>query len=247
MEKPKALPAATKPLVGITKPQVVKPIVKPEMKSTLPSSVKPSCALSGVNYTYHEMNLGEEFGKVNSDANIMIWGAPGSGKTYKLLKMAKDRADKGEKVLYIANEEYGKSTLDKKLIELGIHNGYKNITIVKHLPSDISMYNVIFFDSVNTLKLTPEMIADIDEKNPNKVFILIVQTNKDGSFRGGRDWEHLVDVAGDVVNRKLVLHKQRYDPDKVKHEAVEPKSKKAAALKPAAQKYEPESIIMKVA
>lgn len=240
-----------KPQAVSHKPQAIqKPVaLKPTAHSPQPVAKAVSTgSLSGVNYTYYELALGEfqkEFGKVNSDANMMLWGTPGSGKTYKLLKLAKHFADKGVPVLYVANEEYGKSTLDKKLKELNIHDGYKNLTITKILPADLSPYAVIYFDSVNTMKLTPEMVKALDDKYPNKFFILIVQTNKDGSFRGGRDWEHLVDVAGEVVNRKLILHKNRFDSDSVKKEEVEPLKKQVQKI--SAPKYEPETIIMKVA
>lgn len=247
LQKPKQLAASTKPLAGVSKPvlESVKKVVA--IKPVAPSTG----SLSGVNYKYFEVDMGDfqkDFGKANSDANVMLWGAPGSGKTYLLLKLAKHFADKGIKVLYVANEEYGKSTLDKKLKELNIYDGYPNLTIVRNLPADLSPWGVVYYDSVNTMKLTPEMVKALDDKYPNKLFILIVQTNKDGSFRGGRDWEHLVDVAGEVSNRRLILHKNRFDPDKVKHDDGIPSSKKQTpSVKTTAPKYEAESIIMKVA
>lgn len=199
------------------------PVTTPTVTPT--ADPMPPKSLSGVDYQYYEHDLGEfqpEFHRLNSDANAMFHGQPGHGKTYKFLKLAKHFADQGKKTLYIAKEEFGRSTLKEKLNELGIDDTkpYPNLTIQGgFVESDIEKSDVVFFDSVQALKLTPEKVDALDKKYPNRTFILIVQTTKDGDYKGGKEWEHLVDVAGEVVNRKLILFKNRFDKDNAAKEA----------------------------
>ena len=208
----KAVPENKSPL------KVAKPIHPEEGKaeSTNQQISKSSGAvdaskLAGVKF--RSLALGpfaKDFHKLNSDSNVMIWGLPGSGKTVMLLKLAQHFAESGEKVLYIAEEEFGKSTLAEKITTFKIGN--KNLKFAPEL-INLSPFDVIFFDSINSLQLAPKDVKSLDKKYPNKLFILIVQTTKAGDFRGGQDWEHLVDIAGEVKNRKLILRKNRLDPN----------------------------------
>ena len=171
--------------------------------------------LAGISYSTFDLapEWKKEFHKINSDSVLMIWGKPGSGKTVKLLKLAQHLSmDLKKKVLYIAEEEYGRSTLADKLTEHKIGNG--NLSFAPDMDEKIlSHFDAIFLDSVNSMHLTPADIKDLIRKYPGKLWVLIVQTTKEGDFRGGRDWEHLVDIAGEVVNRKMILRKNRLDPN----------------------------------
>ena len=148
---------------------------------------------------------------MNSDSVMMIWGKPGSGKTVKLLKFAKYLADQDRSVLYVAEEEFGRSTMAEKLKQFAIGD---KIDFAPHLDESIlNDYQVVFFDSVNSMNLTAKDMKQLISRYPGKLWILIVQVTKDGDFRGGQDWEHLVDIAGEVVNRKIILRKNRMDPN----------------------------------
>lgn len=172
--------------------------------------------LSGVQYNYREIDLGDfkkDFHKMFSDTIVQIHGLPGHGKTVYVLKIAQDRASRtGDHVLYVAHEEFGRSTLDLKLKEQNI--GHKNLRIRGSLTdADAAWATVIILDSVNSLDLTSKGVKQLTEKFPNKNWILILQSTKDGKFRGDQTWEHLVDIAGEVRDRKLILSKNRLDPD----------------------------------
>lgn len=182
------------------------------------SGVSSASQLCGVKFYEHDLGpFKSDFHRMNSDTNVMIWGLPGGGKTVMLLKLAQHFAQSGKKVLYIAEEEFGKSTLAEKIQEFKI--GHDNLHFVGELnESLLADYDIIFFDSVNSMNLTSHEIKRLDKKFPNKTFILIVQTTKAGDFRGGQDWEHLVDIAGEIRNRKLILRKNRLDPNH-KHKA----------------------------
>lgn len=165
--------------------------------------------------TFKEITLdGEwkaELNRLMSDTQIMIWGVPGSGKTVKLLKFAQYLAEKGLHTLYVANEEFGRSSFTEKIREFRI--GHDKLMFAKHLPEDLSQFQAIFLDSVQSIGMDLEAYKQFREQNSDKLSVAIIQSTKDGDFRGGKDWEHEVDIAGEVVSRKLLMHKNRLDPD----------------------------------
>lgn len=170
--------------------------------------------LAQVDYSVIPLNpkYKEMFERLHSDNNLMISGEPGHGKTVLLLQFAQYLAEIGLNVLYISEEEYGKSTLSDKIREFNI--GHPNLDFAGDLDeSIIQYYNAIFYDSISSMNLSAADIKRLDKKFPNRIFVLIVQTTKDGDFKGGREWEHLVDIYGDVRHRKLILNKNRMDPE----------------------------------
>jgi antirestriction protein ArdC len=159
-----------------------------------------------------------DFLKIYSDTQMMIWGSPGSGKTVYTLKFAQYLAEKKNlKVLYVAHEELGRSTFTEKIIEFNI--GHANLKFVKSLEAlsaanlSLDDFDAIFFDSINSIGWTLEDYRKFSEANPGIVKVLVVQSTKDGDFRGGKDWEHEVDIAGEVKNRNMILRKNRLDQE----------------------------------
>jgi predicted ATP-dependent serine protease len=52
-------------------------------------------------------------------------------------------------------------------------------------------------------------------QNPNTAFIGILQKNKDGSFKGGKEWEHEFEIASELIfnedgKRAIRTYKNRY-------------------------------------
>lgn len=196
----------------------VRRAVKKEAKTYSLNGVVDASQIREMNFSRIELD-GEykgDFLKIYSDTQIMIWGAPGSGKTVYTLKFAQYLADKKNlKVLYIANEELGRSTFAEKINAFNI--GHANLKFVKSpnalQSAGLSMddFDVIFFDSVNSMGWTLDDYRKFCDEHPGKIKVLIVQSTKDGDFRGGKDWEHEVDVAGEVKSRKMILRKNRLD------------------------------------
>lgn len=201
-----------------TPPMELRPVIKKGKKSE---------KLSGVNYQYTTLDLGpfeNDFHRMYSDTVVQIWGMPGHGKTYKLLQLVKHFA-KQNRVLYVAREEHGRSVFAEKLFELDIEdkNGLpidpnsKNMRFRKYLkPEDMEWAQIIFADSATSLELTPASVERLMEKYPNRNWWLILQSIKSGNFAGSQKWEHLVDVAGEVYNREIILRKNRLDKDNAK-------------------------------
>lgn len=172
-----------------------------------------STALTGLKYFTYALNdkYRKDLFKLNSDSVVMVSGEPGSGKTVYLLELAQFlSAQLDKKTLYVSEEEYGRSTFDEKIQKFKIGN--ENLYFDGDLNEDaIENFDIIFLDSVNSLQLKVADIKALIKKYPNKTWFLILQTTKDGDFRGGQDWKHLVDIACEVRNRKLILPKNRLD------------------------------------
>jgi hypothetical protein len=180
-------------------------------------------AIAGLTFT--EIPLDGEwktaFHRLFADTQAMFWGSPGSGKTVKQLQFAQYLASsKDIPTLYVAHEEMGRSTFTEKIREFNI--GHPNLRFAKELPTDLSPYKAIFLDSVQSLGMDLEKYKEWRDQNADKIRVLILQTTKDGDFRGGREWEHEMDIAGEVVNRKIIFSKNRLDPNfKAKADQIE--------------------------
>ncbi len=170
-----------------------------------------------MNQTYKTINLGKYskyFGKVAHNFDLMLHGQPGAGKTYFLLKFANFYAEKFGKVLFVSDEEFGTVTLQNKINETGSTS--KNLYFTKSLENvNLKDYVLVILDSITSTGLTIKRYIQLRLQNNNTAFIGIVQKNKDGSFKGGKEWEHEVEIAGELVfddngKRCIDVYKNRY-------------------------------------
>lgn len=144
-----------------------------------------------------------------SNFDMMVHGQPGHGKTVWLLKFAKYLASKFGKVLFVTKEEHGAMTLTNKVNEFNFKS--PNLFYSSHIDGiDLSQFKFVFLDSINVLKLTLDDYIRLRERYPNTAFISILQTTKDGKFKGGKDWEHEVEIAVEIHQRKPRVYKNRY-------------------------------------
>lgn len=193
------------------------PKVKPrqEAEPTPPPAAEPVADnISGISYQFKPVNLGpyeKDFHRMNSDTIVQIHGMPGHGKTTYLLKHAQYRAEQGEHVLYVPREEFGRSDLEEKLKENNI--GHANLRFRRDLSKkeDLEWANVVFLDSASALKIDHEAMEELVFQYPNRNWFVILQSTKDGDFRGSNEWEHLVTIAGEIRHRKLIINKNRLD------------------------------------
>lgn len=149
-------------------------------------------------------------GKPAKNFTIMFHGEPGSGKTTLLLKFAEYLANNFGNVLYISSEEHEAATLTDKINEL-LHPKPQNLDfapdlVTPHLPA----YQFIILDSINDLGLKLEDFKALRKENPNAAFILVLQHTKDGNYRGGKDWEHHIEIGVSVENGVATVYRTRY-------------------------------------
>jgi hypothetical protein len=136
---------------------------------------------------------------------LMIYGKAGSGKSTFSLKLADYLAQLGKSVLYVAGEEKFGYTLHEKIVRLNISS--PNLYLNDKLPTDLSKYDVVFIDSVNTLSLTPE---DLEKLPKSKAYVWIFQCTKEGNYRGSQEFEHNADSVIEINDMKATVHKNRF-------------------------------------
>ncbi|MES2379751.1 MAG: hypothetical protein V4538_01830 [Bacteroidota bacterium] len=154
------------------------------------------------------------FGKVAHNFDLMLHGEPGAGKTYFLLRFANWYAENIGPVLFLSDEEYGTVTLQLKIEET--KSTSPNLYFVQSLKGvNISNYALVILDSITSTGLTLEDYKAMRIANPDTAVIAIFQKNKDGSFKGGKDWEHEIEICGELVfdekNKRCIrVYRNRY-------------------------------------
>ena len=88
---------------------------------------------------------------------------------------------------------------------------HPNLFVASTLPSDLTPYDFIFLDSVNKLGLLPEDLTALKKKYPNKSFIYIFQTTKEGNFRGANSFQHDVDVVIEIPEKGKAVQFGRFN------------------------------------
>ncbi len=140
---------------------------------------------------------------------MMSYSLPGQGKTSLNIQFAAYLAKTlNKKVLYISDEEKKGYTLQEKIKRFNAID--KNLFLSDKLLKDYKDYDFVIFDSVNSLKLTPDDLKEINKKNHLTSFIYIFQTTKDGKFRGSQEFEHDVDVSIELHNGIATTKKSRF-------------------------------------
>lgn len=199
--------------------------LRPCRKRTYSDAKKGACShnrgLNGVltaeemaNRKFEVLNFSSPWitliGKPARNFTMMLHGEPGAGKTTLLLKFAKYLANTFGKVLYVSSEEFSASTMTDK-INLLLNPFPPNLEFAANLKDPIlSNYDFIILDSVNDLGLQLQDYKDLRDKHPNTSFILILQHTKAGNYRGGKDWEHEIEIAGEVENGVITIYRNRY-------------------------------------
>ncbi len=199
--------------------------LRPCRKRTYSDAKKGACShnkgLNGVltaeemaNRKFEVLNFSSPWitliGKPAKNFTMMLHGEPGAGKTTLLLKFAKYLANTFGKVLYVSSEEFSASTMTDK-INLLLNPFPPNLEFAANLKDPIlSNYNFIILDSVNDLGLKLQDYKDLRDKHPNTCFILILQHTKAGNYKGGKDWEHEIEIAGEVENGVITIYRNRY-------------------------------------
>jgi hypothetical protein len=148
-------------------------------------------------------------GDPSMNFSAMVSGKPKMGKSYLCIDFAGYLARHHGRVLYVAKEEGLDLTLQTKLNEKDVK--HPNLFVASVLPADLSSYNFIFLDSVNKLGLLPHDLTALKMKFPQKSFINIFQTTKDGNFRGANTFQHDVDVVIEIPERGRAVQFGRFN------------------------------------
>lgn len=152
------------------------------------------------------------FGRPDLHFRFMFYGRPGNGKSTLALQLAGYLSkEMGKKVLYVAKEEGFGYTLQEKINRLGVSNA--NLFLADDVPSDLSAYDVVFLDSVNTLRLTPE---DLKKLPKDKAYVYVFQSTKDGKYMGAQEYGHDVDAVVKIEQMVATKDKNRFGGEVLK-------------------------------
>jgi hypothetical protein len=152
------------------------------------------------------------FGMPSKNFTAMFHGEPHNGKTIFLLKLAQFLAENFGNVLYVSSEEFASSTMTKKVGEF-LNPFPKRLHFAENLKDpDLSQYDFVILDSVNDLGLKVNDYKEIRKDYPETAFIFILQHTKSGDFKGGKDWEHMAEIVGEVRKGIVTMTKNRYAP-----------------------------------
>ncbi|GHT78429.1 hypothetical protein FACS189464_1860 [Bacteroidia bacterium] len=148
-------------------------------------------------------------GNPSEPFKAMIWGTGGSGKSTLALDFALYIAkEKNKRALYVANEEGAGATLHEKMTRLGAF--HPNIIITQYLPTNLTEYDFVFADSINSMAIEPETFAKMERQYPHLSWVMMFQTTKEGNFLGSKEWQHVVDVEIYTNNGRAKALKSRF-------------------------------------
>lgn len=177
----------------------------------LPKGVMSSMEFSNVQFK--TLGFVGKYRKLIGDPSkgftAMVYGKPKMGKSFLCVDFAGYLARNHGKVLYIAREEGLDMTLQEKLNAKDVK--HPNLFVSDTIPEDLSYFDFIFFDSVNKLGLSASDLETLKQANPNKSFIYVFQTTKEGNFRGANEFQHDVDVVIQVPEKGLAVQNGRFN------------------------------------
>ena len=161
---------------------------------------------------FRTLTIGGVFGRLLGNPYIpfylMIYGARFNGKSSVAMLLANVLAKKDWKVLYVSNEEGVKASLQEKLLRLNIN---APIDFVEdYNPTQFKGYDAVFLDSTQTVGMKPDEFKVLKKRFPETSFILVFKANRDGSSKGGSDWEHDVDAIMHIENQSATMEKNRF-------------------------------------
>jgi predicted ATP-dependent serine protease len=155
-------------------------------------------------------------GKVPNNFRMLLWGAPGHGKSSLALTIGNDIARRC-KVLFVSAEESVQSaTLQNRIKRFKANsrnlmfNDTTNPAIIESIIAKLNP-KFIIIDSVNVIEGKVEAIINLMMKYPEIGFIVIAQATKDHKrYSGLGSLAHAVDIVVNVKSGIAQAEKNRF-------------------------------------
>lgn len=161
---------------------------------------------------FSTLSIGGKFGKLLGKPYkpfyLMIYGNRFNGKSSVAMLLADELVKMGLKALYVSNEEGVKGSLQEKLLRLNISSSVHFVEAYN--PKQFKGYDAVFLDSTQTVGMKPDEFKHLKREYPGISFILVFKANRDGSSKGGSDWEHDVDAIMHIENQCATMEKNRF-------------------------------------
>lgn len=167
----------------------------PEAKQSLGGTMSVTDAM---NSKFDLLGLDGQYLKMIGEAckptSFFMYGPGGSGKSTFTLKFAYYLAQKGNRIAYVAGEQFATPVFTKMLQRQKITD-LKNFVIAKDLKSiNPGEFDVIVIDSKDSLDIDHLQFQQLQEKYPKQSWAILSQATKDGGFTGSEKWRNLVDT-----------------------------------------------------
>jgi len=134
--------------------------------------------------------------------SMMIHGLPDAGKSHFSMRFAAYLNECHGSTAYFAHEEGTSKKLKEKVKRYDYKGdvvpGNKSFDHMKQTLSKKS-YDFVFIDSINKIGLTANQLEELKTAYPNTAFIYILQSTKDGQYKGNREIEHNTEIKAKVV------------------------------------------------
>ena len=134
--------------------------------------------------------------------NAIIYGLPKAGKTHLAIQFAQYLEKKYGGVMYISGEEGVEQPFNEKLKIYGssfsvAYDVKGSFGIMKAIEKTSPKF--VFIDSLNRLGLDVDDIIKFKKTFPQTVFVYILQSTKEGRFKGSQSIEHEVTSTIQVI------------------------------------------------
>jgi predicted ATP-dependent serine protease len=139
---------------------------------------------------------------------ILLHGSPGSGKTSMSLKIANAYTPSA----FVSLEQRHGAALGEQLRRLEIRS--RELTVftpplgIDDIFGACDANNLVVIDSVSVSSFTTSDLRSMAER---VIVVGILQSTKDGSFRGSQSWLHEADVCIECDSMRWRVSKSRYE------------------------------------
>lgn len=153
-------------------------------------------------------------GKPRKNFYKIVTGLPGHGKTTYCVKFANYFSTRHGKVMYVQAEQPNENADFQSVLDRCNASGFDieikayNLDMEK-LSRLMSNYDLVILDSVNRMKLKPEDLEELKADNRDTALLAVMQSTKEGSFKGGQEYMHDCDIFVKIDNFIAYQEKSR--------------------------------------
>lgn len=150
------------------------------------------------------------FGRPARGFMMILYGTPFGGKTTYSLKFAQYLSMFGS-VLFITAEEGIVATFQSKVKSCGANSiVYSEERFKQAILKDAKKFDFVVIDSISKIGLDAEELDDWHIKNEKCSIIGILQSRRDGDYKGSAEYTHNADIVVKVSREKIEVEKNRY-------------------------------------
>lgn len=191
--------------------------IPPPPQSTRPPRILNSIDICRLEFDVINFNdpWAEFFGFPSKVFHCIIHGQSGNGKSTFAIQLAKYLADNHGKVFYISGEEGFNKTFKDKLVNNDAFSPNLNVGDFRRFEDAADEirrggYKFVFIDSLDTMKIGPDMLRKIKQSLKGIALITISQATKGGDIRGSNELVHDSDIVVKVTDGIAVTTKNRF-------------------------------------